>query len=124
MQLYNLPDNWIHMWLDADEAVGGDRGFNGFHKHMEKFVIPFIATQDRPLTEEEERFNNEWASIRTVVENVFAHIKKWKACALPLRTKDETGVVKMHQMLWMCASYMHNEYSPDLRSVCTEDDVL
>lgn len=69
----------MHLCLDVDEAVGRDKGFN---RHMEKFGIPFVATQEKPLTEEQEKFNNEWASIRTVVENVFAQIKKWKACDL------------------------------------------
>ncbi len=48
---------------------------SGIHSHH-PIAVPF----ETPTSEREIEFNNEFASYRTVVENVICHIREWSIC--------------------------------------------
>src|SRR5688572_4641631 len=85
-QIYKLPgskfccvgkclENQVHQYLDIDEAIGADAGYKGL-QHSHVAVLPFsdIKVSD-PECARKHAFNNEFARYRTVVENVFSHVK-------------------------------------------------
>jgi len=105
-----FPENSSYIYLDFDEYIGGDKGFYGLQEARSKVILPFKIVNATPLTESESAFNNEWASYRTVVENVFAHIKKWNACKDQFRLTQEQGMEIIHTKIWRIVASLYNLY--------------
>jgi hypothetical protein len=111
----SLPENFFWRHLEEFEAIGADKGYVG----LDKLVAPnpVILPVSKPKTREQEEFNNEFAAIRTIVENVFAQIKKWKMCKNTFKINGDINNAKeKHNQIWRAACFLVNEYV-DMRPV-------
>lgn len=116
LNLCHLPENEIFSKLESWEYVGFDGGFKGTDK-LHKVVLPIEENGKGPLDSNETKFNNEFCAIRTVVENVFAHIKQWSICRYPFRANK--GMDKMreeHNMVWTVCTAMVKRFIGPFRS--------
>lgn len=64
-------------------TVGGDRGYQGVQNDLpnHSVIIPFKATKNQPLNQEEKLLNQEFSRIRIVVENTICQLKHFKILA-------------------------------------------
>jgi len=70
--------------FDDDEWVLGDVGFEGMHQYHEASLVSWKKKKNKekiPFTLMEQLVIRKTASLRIVVENVFAQIKKWNSCS-------------------------------------------
>lgn len=93
------------------EAIGGDSAYLGLESWLQcQVVTPFKAFGGRK-TNEEKIFNNEFKSVRTVVENYFAHIKNFKILRYPWRTKGNLDqLLEKHHKVWVLCAALMDEY--------------
>ena len=73
-------------------------------------VLPFMYAKDTELLPEDADFNNKFKSIRTVIENVFCAVKKFRICSDNLRVKTTNldHAKKVHDMAWRtCAGIVN-----------------
>jgi hypothetical protein len=96
--------------MEADEGVGVDKGFVGLDDIIPTVIIPYTERNGHILTADQEEWNNTFAQYRTVVENVFSHLKNWGALAGVWRHSQE-----MHHKIWVIAAALHNRYTAPLR---------
>lgn len=138
LQQYYNENNMVHQKLQKNEAICADAGFIGLQEHH-KLVAPFegstiestfksalnpISTNfsiEFPSATQAElkKFNKEVAKHRTVVENVFSHIKGWKVCDQRLRIAgllaDPDKLLHWHDKIWrICAGFV-NRYEQPIR---------
>lgn len=115
LNLYHLPENQIHKNLEPWEAIGLDGGFKGVDRHH-LTILPIEEHGKGELDEDEKEFNNEFSGYRTVVENVFAHIKQWSICKQPFRGRTSIdNITQEHHMIWaVCAGFV-NRYTVPIR---------
>lgn len=107
--IYNQVSHVFEQHLWKDECIGGDPAFIGI-KHAS--VIGLKRSRGCQLSVEEEQYNNDWASVRVVVENAIAQVKHWNICRNTLfyvGTPDEGR--HFHHMLWLVASVLVNRFS-------------
>jgi hypothetical protein len=83
-------------------------------------VHPSILPFDQPSSDWKEQFNNEFASYRTIVENVISKIKDWSICGDIYRVQDismnynEIGI--LHHKIWSTSAALVNRYIGPLRN--------
>jgi hypothetical protein len=98
---YDKEDNQIHRKLDHDEGIGADAIYSYISNEYKHNTITthgrLGAKGDRVKT----LWNNYFAQYRTMVENVFAHMKQWKICAQIFRHQRESL-----RDVWMCAAIL------------------
>lgn len=117
LQLAEFPENSFYKFLDLDEWIGADAGYRGLER-IHPTILPFVQLSNQPeLSKEEKEFNNEWASVRVIVENVICQIKKWKCCRLPLRCKttDIHIAQRFHDKIWRICCILVNNFVESLR---------
>lgn len=108
--IVSLPENAFWTNLESFEAIGADKGYIGLDTLTKNPIILPVTGDD--LTGKEEEFNNEFASIRTVVENVFAHIKQWKMCKHIFKINGELNEgLKKHNNIWRVSAFLVNEFT-------------
>ncbi|KAL9647835.1 hypothetical protein ABK040_008110 [Willaertia magna] len=115
MNLIDFGENHFWTCLDESEYICGDKGFRGLQHYWKNIVLPFIGSD---LNEKEKEFNNEVASIRIVVENVFSQIKKWKVCKHPFRTNiNNIEKAKVwHNKVWVVVGGLFNDFVAPIRN--------
>ena len=74
----SLPENYILEKLDSDEYIALDKGFKGYQKHWSKLILPYMYAKDSEMLPRDIVFNSKFKSIRTVIENVFCEIRKFR----------------------------------------------
>jgi hypothetical protein len=93
--------------LEPKEYLGFDAGFRGFQKYW-----PHSIFSEYPV-KYNERTWHQWCSVRSVVENFFAHVKKWLICCNPLRTKNLDEALFLHNRAWtICVALVKLFESP------------
>lgn len=106
----------IHLLMEEDECIIGD-GIYGFLHKDHTALTPIVKLKDQvDLYDFEEEYNNELAVIRIVVENVFAHIKRYNICSHVFRgigTLDK--VLERHDKIWTVVGAIVNMYDMPLR---------
>jgi len=108
-----------------DEAIGGDSAYIGLKSWVHCQVVTSFKSHDGHKTAEEILFNNEFKSIRTVVENYFAHIKNFKVLQYPWRTKGNLEkILEKHHEVWvLCAVLMDTYLFPNgIKELPVSDD--
>jgi len=119
LTLYNLHENSLHLKMEESEYICGDPGFIGLQK-IHPLIVPFERSVindpsiSPELKDSRAKFSNHVSRYRTVVENVFAHIKKWKACSDRFRYHDNPDLMmEKHNKIWRtCAGLMNTFISP------------
>lgn len=95
--------------IDPDEYIGGDPAFAGISHPR---IVNLKRTRGQDLTQEEEEFNNDWASTRIVVENTISKIKNWTICKNILYFVGTPSDGRaLHDKLWVVASVFVNRFS-------------
>lgn len=98
-----------HFWkkLSPNEYIMADKGFKGLDS-QHPTCLPFFDD----TKEIHQEFNNELAHYRIIVENVFAEIKKWKICSLPLSLKfsNINDALDRHNKLWTVVGAFTNMF--------------
>jgi len=117
ISLCKLQEN-IPLDLVGSEAVAGDKGFIGLGDtwaHCE-VITPFKKPPGSTgVTANQKKWNTEFKTFRTVVENYFSQIKDFKILRFKFRCK---GVVKdilaKHHQVWLiCAGLLDEFIMPD-----------
>lgn len=89
---------WIDL-LESCEAVGADKGYLGIERDhpAHTFYLPHKKSKSHPLTEQEESYNRLLASVRIVIEHVFARMNRFGALAQVWRHRRQRhgGVVRV-----------------------------
>jgi hypothetical protein len=102
-----MPENFIFIKLTEQEWIMADRGFNGLA------YLKILSYQDFKDTELDSLF----LSIRSVVENSIAMIKKWRVCDAQFRKNlsDIGSVLDFHHKTWVICGALCNMYNLKLR---------
>jgi len=95
-----MSENQVWNQMREDEGIGIDKGFSGLSTRNPVYS-PFVDTGN--LTDAQVQWNKEIASVRTVIENVFSHLKDWGVCSQMFRfTHSEPEFLQeKHHKLWM-----------------------
>ncbi len=73
--------------IAKDTRAHGDSGYQGLDKIHTQTEIPYKASKNRPLDQEEKDYNSALSRVRVAVENIFAQIKTFKIMADRYRNK-------------------------------------
>jgi hypothetical protein len=119
-QLLAKKENAFYDWVSWIETIVGDCGFKNLPKlcrHKCQWVLPFDEQYSEFLNAEDELFQSEVKTVRIVIENVIAQIKKWKICKLPFRGKTNSmpAALEEHHKVWVVCAALVNLYVGDLR---------
>lgn len=117
MNIYEMSENQIHRGMMSDEAIVADKGYVGVAQYHPKIVLPILG-EEKSLTNEEIAYNNEQKKHRIVVENVFAHIKKYNICSHVFRSPVSNVEIsrKKHNEIWVICAGMVNEFVMPIRN--------
>lgn len=98
------------VWLEGDEWVSSDSGF------ALRLMNHYKGYQKSTKCSRQIDENNKFAAVRTVVENVFAQIKRWRVCGDQFRFKGKwENLLEMHHEYWYIVAWMVNSYVCPLR---------
>jgi len=120
LKVYSFTENQIHLHLDQDEYIMADGGYQSLPEYHPAIIIIHQGANQKQLTEMEQNYNNEVSSIRTVVENVIAHVKKWKICRYTLRLKglkDLKVGLEQHHKIFVCCAALVDKFVAPIRSL-------
>ena len=81
--------------LCPKEYLGFDAGFRGYQEHWKYSII----SEYYPTTYPDAKWHT-WCAVRSVVENLFARVKKWLICSIPLRCKNLEELLSLHNRVW------------------------
>eukprot|EP00761_Pharyngomonas_kirbyi_P010455 gb/GECH01010475.1/.p1 GENE.gb/GECH01010475.1/~~gb/GECH01010475.1/.p1 ORF type:complete len:190 (+),score=16.42 gb/GECH01010475.1/:1-570(+) len=110
--LYSFPENQIHIHLAKNEYVAADKAWEGW---IESRVVSSI--KGKKLRSIDQQYNNDLASIRIIIENIFGKIKDFKVCKyeLPLKTSDILAAKEQHHKIWVVCAGLVNLYCKPMR---------
>lgn len=95
--------DWKELFAPG-EVILADEGFSGYQSDVAQ--EPTIIT----LNKAHQNFG-EFASKRILIENVFAKIKRWRACEDVLRTPCSESLLELHHKVWVVVSYLVNKFA-------------
>ena len=78
-----LPSN-IFMLLDS--------GFQGAADYFPNALLPYKATKNNPLTDEQKAWNTALSRLRVVIEHVNRKLKIFRICKETYRGKGDSGL--------------------------------
>lgn len=85
--IQHLRESGLLNTLPPDVGVIGDAGFDGLYKDLPDHSVATAhkARRNHPLSDDQKFINRELSRIRIIVENVFCHIKHFKALSYRFR---------------------------------------
>jgi len=89
-------------FFQLGDIIVGDEGFEGFESHADE---PQIVTVNKS--------NPSFSSFsrqRIKIENVFAKMKRWRACADTLRTPCSSRLLIEHHETWVVVASFVNDF--------------
>jgi IS5 family transposase len=89
--------------MPRDAIILADSGYQGLQKKNKNAILPHKRRRKTPLTKEEKAHNKDLASKRSLIENVFAKLKKFKILSSVYRNFKK----KLH-MRFNIISGIHN----------------
>lgn len=103
--------------MEENECIVAD-GIYGFFYSSHLALTPIIKLHNQvDLYDFKEEYNNELASIRTVVENVFAYIKRYNVCCDTFRGVGPLNkVLEKYNKIWVVVAALINLYDMPLRN--------
>lgn len=122
MAVCTMQENTIYKKLNPHfEYVAVDLGYQGLTNYYPNVMYPFPdnTATIRENTDEELAFNSEFKEVRTVVENVIAHIRHWKICKYVYRSKTKKldKAQHTHHMAWIIAAGLFNDFVAPLKNL-------
>lgn len=90
--------------------VLGDAAFKGLYKEGVLVYTP-IEPNIAPLTAWEEEKNEEFRSMRIIVENVIRQFKRFRICSDKFQSKDKD----LHHLVWTAIGVIVNLYAREIR---------
>ena len=72
-----------------------DSGYQGVQKILPNALIPFKATKNNPLTDEQKSINKIISKYRICIEHVNREIKIFRICKETYRGKGERGLIRV-----------------------------
>lgn len=98
--ILNLPKN---------AYVGVDGGIKGIKDYYKNYITPIESRGT--LTDDEKEWNDKFKTHRTVVENYFAAIKKFKILNMKFRFNgDLEEVLSKHNQIFMVCAFLLQKY--------------
>jgi transposase len=73
-----------------------DSGYQGLLALHANSLIPYKASKNHPLTEEQKEFNRALSSERVVIENINARIKTFKIMSMRYRNRRKRHLLRMN----------------------------
>ena len=80
--------------LPEDISALLDSGYQGVNKYLINAIIPFKASKNNPLTEEQKAFNTILSKYRVAIEHINREIKIFRICKETYRGKGERGLIR------------------------------
>jgi hypothetical protein len=78
---YNKETNQVHKYLEPDEGICADNIYKFIkNKYHHETLVPY-GHEECKEDQFKSIYSNYIAIFRTMVENVFAHMKKWAICS-------------------------------------------
>jgi len=102
----------VLLQLKESETVGGDPAYIGLADYVACHVVTsYKKPPGCEKTTDQKKWNNEFKSIRTVVENYFAQIKDFKILRYPWRCKGELEqILEKHHSVWIICAALLSKY--------------
>jgi hypothetical protein len=72
-----------------------DSGYQGVNGYLPFALIPFKASKNHPLTDDEKAFNTALSKYRIAIEHVNREIKIFRVCKETYRGKGERGLIRV-----------------------------
>jgi hypothetical protein len=72
-----------------------DSGYQGINDYLPNAIIPFKASKNNPLTDEQKAFNAKLAKYRVVIEHINREIKIFRICKETYRGKGKRGLLRV-----------------------------
>ena len=102
-------------WFKQDEYICGDQAFGVLRDFHPSTLIKNKMPQDYGVTEE--IFNNNVDSVRIIIENVFAYVRRFNICDDKLRIKKRLKSIdnlqkalNFHNRIWRCVCGILNAF--------------
>ena len=80
--------------LAKDISALLDSGYQGVNKYFINAIIPFKASKNNPLTEEQKAFNTIISKYRVSIEHINREIKIFRICKETYRGKGGRGLIR------------------------------
>lgn len=81
--------------LPNDISALMDSGYQGVQKILPNALIPFKATKNNPLTDEQKAINKIISQYRICIEHINREIKIFRICKETYRGKGERGLLRV-----------------------------
>jgi len=81
--------------LPQDISVLADSGYQGINNYLPNAVIPFKASENNPLTEEQKAINTIISKVRIAIEHINRELKIFRICKETYRNKRARGLLRV-----------------------------
>lgn len=81
--------------LPHDIFICVDLGYQGINDYFPNAILPFKASKNNPLTDEQKAFNTKFAKCRIVIEHINREIKIFRICKETYRGKGKRGLLRV-----------------------------
>jgi transposase len=88
--------------LPEDTSALLDSGYQGVNEYFINAIIPYKATKNNPLTDEQKAFNKLLAKYRVAIEHINREIKIFRICKETYRGKGERGLERVKIIAALC----------------------
>jgi len=105
-----LSDERYILNIPEDTFVGVDGGIKGIKNFYKNYIIP-VEARGRELTKDEKDWNDGFKRFRTVVENYFCAIKKFKFLSDKFRYNGGLEeILAKHHLIWVICAVLMKEF--------------
>ncbi|KAM9977171.1 hypothetical protein ACTFIR_011029 [Dictyostelium discoideum] len=105
--LIHEDSGFFNNFNGINEYIMGDKGFLGSDKVYNKFIIPEFDKPHKSIDLDVKESMKRFKSIRIIIENVFAHIKKWNITTHTFRHKIQ-NICESHHKIWCSIGFLVN----------------
>ena len=88
--------------LPEDISALLDSGYQGVTEYFINALIPFKASKNNPLTEEQKALNAILSKYRVAIEHVNREIKIFRICKETYRNKGNRGLLRVKLIASLC----------------------
>ncbi|KAM9991077.1 hypothetical protein ACTFIY_007107 [Dictyostelium cf. discoideum] len=107
--LIHEDSGFFNNFNGINEYIMGDKGFLGSDKVYSKFIIPEFDKPLKSIDHDVKESMKRFKSIRIIIENVFAHIKKWNITTHTFRHKTQ-NICESHHKIWCSIGFLINKF--------------
>jgi len=81
--------------LPKDISALLDSGYQGINEYLKNALIPYKATKNNPLTDEQKAINTIISKARIAIEHINRELKIFRICKETYRGKGERGLIRV-----------------------------